>query len=269
MSYCRIILIILTFSTFLFSATKSALADHPSSKARLHFSHPIITESPSPDTKARFDYIFLEDADGGESSDHTLNLELEYAFTRNISIELDVPYTFRDFSEEPNENHFDNIGLGLKLANFSLENYGILLGGGVEFEFPTGDDDEGIGSDEVFEVAPFLSFGYKMNKFEFISFLELGFPFNDGSEDESAEFEYNASVLYHAIENFLQVLFELNGEVAIEGEEEGFSVLNLTPGVKITPFNDKNLALGVGFSFPVTDDKEFDFGLTSSIFYHF
>ncbi len=269
MNFYKNISFISIFTLFLFVASTPGFADHPNSNEGLHFSHPIITESPSPDTKIRFDYSFFSDVEGGESDDHTINLELEYAFSRNISIEADVPYTFRDFSEEENENSFDNISVGLKLASFYLEQHGILLGGGLEFELPTGNDEEEIGSDDIFVIAPFLSFGFKKDRLEIVSFLELGIPVNDGDEDESTEFEYNISFLYNAIDNWLQVLLELNGEVALEGEEEGLSVLNHTPGFKTTPLNDKNFAVGVGLSFPVTDDEEFDFGLTSSVFYHF
>ena len=73
----------------------------------LHFSHPLISESPSPDTKIRLDYFFLdvdgevEDEELGEESEgpqkfkeSTIRLELEYAFTRNISVEANIPYTF-------------------------------------------------------------------------------------------------------------------------------------------------------------------------------
>lgn len=269
MSFLKQIKYVSIFTFFLLLMTTPVFSDHQNSNGTLHFSHPIITESPSPDTKARFDYSFFNDVEGGESDDHILNLELEYAFSRNVSIEADIPYTFRNFSEEENENSFDNIGIGLKLASFYFEQHGILVGGGIEFELPTGNDEDEIGSDDIFEIAPFLSFGFKKDKFEFVSFLELGVPVNDGDEDESTEFEYNISLLYHAIDNWLQVLFELNGEVALEGEEEGFSVLNLTPGFKVTPLSDKKLAIGVGFSFPVTNDEEFDFGLKSSVFYHF
>ena len=109
----------------------------------LHFSHPLISESPSPDTKIRLDYSFLdvdgevEDEELGEEGEgpqkfkeSTINIELEYAFTRNISIEADIPYTFLNVSGGSNENHFNNIEVGLKLASFILEEYGILLGGG-------------------------------------------------------------------------------------------------------------------------------------------
>ncbi|MEQ9619779.1 MAG: hypothetical protein RIG61_11490 [Deltaproteobacteria bacterium] len=247
----------------------------------LHFSHPLITESPSPDTKIRLDYFFLdvdgeaEDEELGEEGEgpsgfkeHTVNLELEYAFTRNISIEADIPYTFLDPDEGSGVSHFNNIEIGLKLASFILEEYGILVGGGIEFGLPTGDDSKGIGSDNIFEIEPFLSFGYKYRILEVVSFLHLGFPVNqNNNQDEGDELGYNLSLLAHATD-WLEVLLEFDGETVLNGEEDGESVLNIDPGIKVAPFSNKDIQIGFGAGFPITDDEEFKYRLIASIFYH-
>lgn len=248
----------------------------------LHFSHPLITESPSPDTKIRLDYFFLnvdgevEDEELGEEGEgpskfkeSTVNLELEYAFTRNISIEADIPYTFINPDEGKDVNHFNNIEIGVKLATFILEEYGILLGGGLEFGLPTGDDEKGIGSDNIFEIEPFLSFGWKYKILEVVSFLHIGFPVNQkGDQNEGDELGYNLSTLVHATE-WLEVLLEFDGETVLNGEEEGESVLNIDPGVKFKPFKSQELHVGFGAGFPVTNDEEFEYRLIASVFYHF
>lgn len=248
----------------------------------LHFSHPLITESPSPDTKIRLDYFFLnvdgevEDEELGEEGEgpskfkeSTINLELEYAFTRNISIEADIPYTFINPDEGKDVNHFNNIEIGVKLATFILEEYGILLGGGLEFGLPIGDDEKGIGSDNIFEIEPFLSFGWKYKILEVVSFLHIGFPVNQkGDQNEGDELGYNLSTLVHATE-WLEVLLEFDGETVLNGEEEGESVLNIDPGVKFKPFKSKDLQVGFGAGFPVTNDEEFEYRLIASVFYHF
>jgi hypothetical protein len=248
----------------------------------LHFSHPLITESPSPDTKIRLDYFFLsvdgevEDEELGEEGEgpskfkeSTVNLELEYAFTRNISIEADIPYTFINPDEGRDVSHFNNIEIGVKLATFILEEYGILLGGGLEFGLPTGDDKKGIGSDNIWEIEPFLSFGWKYKILEVVSFLHVGFPVNQkGDQNEGDELGYNLSTLVHATE-WLEVLLEFDGETVLNGEEEGESVLNIDPGVKFKPFKSQELHVGFGAGFPVTNDEEFEYRLIASVFYHF
>jgi len=256
--------------------------EHSHSNRGLHFSHPLITESPSPDTKFRVDYIFLdvdgeiEDEELGEEGEgpskfkeNTIVLEFEYAFTRNISIEADIPYTFHNVDGGSNENNFNNIEVALKLATFIFEQYGVLLGGGIEFGLPTGDDHKGIGSDNILEIEPFLSFGYKLDNFELVSFLSLGFPVNQkGDQDEGEELGYNVSMLYH-ITDYLEGLIEFDGETVLSGEEEGESVLNMDPGIKIAPFNNKDIKIGVGAGFPLTRDEEFKYRIVASLFYHF
>ncbi len=58
----------------------------------LHFSHPLISESPSPDTKVRFDYIYENTAGEEKGKQNSLRFEGEYAFSRSLSAEIDVPY---------------------------------------------------------------------------------------------------------------------------------------------------------------------------------
>lgn len=283
-SYTRLVCWIFAVAVFLPLNTALPVFAHEdhAHPGGLHFSHPLITESPSPDTKIRLDYIFLnvdgevEDEELGEEGEgpskykeSTVNLELEYAFTRNISIEADIPYTFINPDEGKDVNHFNNIEIGVKLATFFLEEYGILLGGGLEFGLPTGDDDKGIGSDNIWEIEPFLSFGWKYKILEVVSFLHIGFPVNQkGDQNEGDELGYNLSTLVHATE-WLEVLLEFDGETVLNGEEEGESVLNIDPGVKFKPFKSQDLQVGFGAGFPVTNDEEFEYRLIASVFYHF
>lgn len=233
----------------------------------LHFSHPLIAESPSPDTKIRFDGFTF---DGDEDSDR-LRLEVEYAFHPSFSIEVDVPWTSLDDDEGGSTSGLDNIGLGLKFANFAFADKGLLLSYGIEFGLPTGDDAKGIGSDNVFEIEPFLALGYLRGRFELVSFFEFGIPTHQ-KEEEGQEVEtemgVNLSLLYHASRRF-QVLVELDGETVLSGDEEGESVVNVTPGFKVRPVADSSLWLGLGLSTPVSGDGEFDTRVVGSLFYHF
>ena len=60
--------------------------------APLHFSHPLIAESPSPDTKLRFDYTYQREKGEEKAYRHTLRLVGEYAFRPWVSVEIAVPY---------------------------------------------------------------------------------------------------------------------------------------------------------------------------------
>ena len=198
-----------------------------------------------------------------------MRLEGEYAFRPSLSVEVNVPYTFRDSSSEPNENNLDTVEVALKYVNFAFQDKGVLLGGGIELGLPTGDDSKGIGSNNIAEIEPFLDFGYRYERLETIGFVSFGIPTNtNGADEADVEVGWNLSFLYH-ITTRLEALVELDGEVISGGEEDGFTVVNLDPGVKVTPVPGIPLNIGVGFRIPLTDDKEFDVASLVSVFWHF
>lgn len=250
-------------------AASSAFAQDHTHGAPLHLSHPLIAESPSPDTKIRFDYIHFN-RPGDEGRQHTARFEGEYAFTPSLSVEIDVPYTYLDPDEASSEHNLDNTEIGLKYANFALAEKGLLLGGGLELGLPTGDDAKGIGSNNVVEVEPFIDFGYKQGRFEAVGFLAVGFPVNENDENEAdREYEWNLSLLYH-LTPWIETLLELDGEIIDGGEEDGFDTASFTPGIKIRPLRDSTLRLGAGVRLPLaTNEKEFHAMAIGSVFYHF
>ncbi len=237
----------------------------------LHFSHPLVSESPSPDTKIRLNYAFAEgeEEDGEDVEEQEIEVEVEYAFNRAFSVEVVVPYVHVDVDGMPNESNLDNIRVGMKFANFEFEDQGLLLGYGLEFGLPTGDDSEGIGSNHLFEIEPNLNFGYKRGKNELVGFTSFGIPVNQsGGEETETEMGFNLSLLRHVTPRF-EALIELDGGSVLSGPEDGFTVVNLTPGVKVRPFKDHPLDVGLGFSFPITNDEDFDTRTLLSVFYHF
>ena len=133
--------------------------DHEAGQATLHFAHPLISESPSPDTKVRADYALAKETAEEDALIHQVTLEGEYAPVRWMSFEIDVPYTVADRDDEPNRHNLDNLEVAIKLANFSLEDEGILLGGGLELGLPTGNSSNDIGSDRLVVIEPFLDMG--------------------------------------------------------------------------------------------------------------
>lgn len=112
--------------------------------ARLHFFHPMIAESVSPDTKVRIDHQFFDFPDGAE--EHSGVLEAEYAFHPGFSIEVGLPYTYT-------QTALGNLEVMLKFANYAFEEAGLLLGYGVEMGFPTNGSPDGH-ADEHHEDEP-------------------------------------------------------------------------------------------------------------------
>ena len=99
-SLCRRVLCLLTI-VGLFGRAHRLLAqehehEHDPHDGPIHFAHPLFTESPSPDTKLRVDYLFRQVTSGVH--EHSMRLEGEYAFTPSISIEANIPITSRSES---------------------------------------------------------------------------------------------------------------------------------------------------------------------------
>jgi len=239
----------------------------------LHFSHPLIAESPTPDTKIRFDYSFSNGKPGREESPsgdlHTFRAEFEYAFASWLSIEVDVPYSLLSADTGSDQDQFNTVEVALKYANFSLAEKNLVFGGGIELGLPTGKDEEGIGSDHILDVEPFVDFGYKIDSLEIVGFTSFGIPTNEGAENETdLELGWNLSFLYHATES-IEAILEFDGTSAFDGEEDGFASANVTPGVKFQPFDDPNFEVGLGLSIPLAQDRDFDVQPILSIFYHF
>ena len=245
-------------------------SQHDDEPFSLHFSHPLIAESPSPDTKARFDYVYERIHEGIENArQHTLRFEGEYAFHPAFSVEIDAPFVFFDDDGASSESNFGTTEIGFKVANFLLADYGILLGYGLELGLPTGDENKGIGSNNELEIEPFFDVGLKCNDLELVGFISFGIPTNhDKGEEVENEFGFNISSLYHFSSRFIGVL-EIDGETELNGHGEGHTVTNLTPGVKFQPFENTPLDIGVGVSVPLTGRENFEIRSIVSAFYHF
>jgi hypothetical protein len=231
----------------------------------LHFAHPLFAESVSPDRKLRTDFARAWENEGSESE---IELEAEYAFHRSFSIEAVIPYVFLSPDEGASESHLGNVELALKFANFAFEEQGVLLGYGVEFGLPTGNEDKGIGSDHIWEIEPFLNIGVKRGRLEMQAFSIFGIPTNqEEGEEIETEFKYDVTSLYH-VSDRVQALLELNGLVGLSGEEAGEGIVSLSPGIKVAPTSDRHLFFGLGVSVPL-GDEELDPTMRVSAFYHF
>lgn len=259
---------------FIFPCGETAWAQenpsHSHDDTILELSHPLIAESPLPETKVRLDYFFSNDpgkADEAGTGRHTLRFEAEYAFTPWLSLDVAAPYTFLKPDEGKNTDRLDNVKVGLKYANYAFAQRGLLLGGGIDLGLPTGNEEAGIGSDHVVKIEPFVDFGYKRERLEIVGFTFFGLPIN---EEDAADLKlgWNLSVLYHMAPR-IQTLLEFNGEHVFGGEEAGVDVVNATPGIKIEPFADPRIQVGVGVSLPMTSDKQFHARSVFSVFYFF
>ena len=231
----------------------------------LQFAHPLFAESVSPDTELRLHFGHASEHEADESE---VEVEVGYALGRSLSLEIGLPYVVVASGPGGSESNIANLELTLRFANFVFEKHGVLLGYGLGVGFPSGNSVKGIGSDHIWEVAPFLSMGFQRGRFEFVGHSLLGLTTNqhDGEALER-EFHYDVSSLYR-FSNRMQGLVELNGEMAIGGHEAGEGVVAISPGIKVAPVPNRALFIGLGASFPLNEEK-LGPRLRVSTFYHF
>lgn len=277
--------------------------------AGLHFTHPLIAESISPDTKLRIDHQMFDFTDGEHENSGAL--EGEYAFSRSFSIEAGIPYSYT-------ATEFGNFEVLFKFANYAFERAGVLLGYGLEVVAPTNGTPDGEVSEhehgaesslpgrpqrasyptprgrlggravvpaprfsgggggveatlgtQEWEVAPFLNAGLRRGPWELVAWALFAIPFNQ-AEPEEVGTELEYNVsVLYHVSARVQALLELDGSGGISGEAVGEDVANLSPGLRVRLLPDQPLVLGTSVGFPVSDEKAFDFRWATSLFWHF
>src|SRR2546423_13725458 len=114
-AHSRRSLLVATFFLVPFAATNAQEHDEDHDHDHLHFSHPLVTESPSPDTKLRLDYLGARTNDPIEISENTFRLEGEYAFNHSISLAIVTPFVSRTAPSAGRASGLGNIELSSKL----------------------------------------------------------------------------------------------------------------------------------------------------------
>lgn len=267
-AYSRRWLLIVALIITPLSGMKAQEHDDDHDHDHLHFSHPLVTESPSPDTKIRLDYIGTRTSDPTGVSENTFRLEGEYAFNRSVSLAIVTPFTSRTAPATERATSLGNIELSLKAASLAFGERGLLLGGGLSAALPTGSDAKAIGSAHLVELEPFLDAGYKRNALELVGFAILSANFHREAGDAAERnLTFDFSTLYR-IQSRLEGLIEVTTSRALIGTESGSHQTFVAPGIKIYPFTNRQLMFGasVELGTGIVQDTR---ALLLSGFYHF
>ena len=253
------------------SSSEAVALDHPhhdngDDDGPLHFAHPLFTESPSPDTKVRLDYLFRRLTSQGY--EHSVRLEAEYAFTPAVSLEANVPLTSRSESGTT-ANSVGSGEIALKLASYAAAERGLLLGGGVAFGVPTGSDRKAIGSSHLVEVEPYIDAGYKHGETELVTFVSFSTAMhrraNEGREEAVA---LAISGLQHVAER-VEVLAEFQSERSVAGGESGRQTASGALGIKYHLGRVHHLVVGIGGRLPITRERDSEHEVLLSALWHF
>ena len=111
--------------------------EHLHAHPGVDLSHPIVNESPVPETHLRIDYNF---ADVGDGSEHAISATAEYALTQNFSVEAVLPYVFVDPDDGEGADRLGDAIFAVKLATYEFVDHRILPAIGVEVVLPTGNE---------------------------------------------------------------------------------------------------------------------------------
>ena len=247
----------------------AAQDDHDDDHHGIHFSHPLVNESPSPDTKLRLDHLWSRAGDApARTTEQATRVEGEYAFTPALSLAVTVPYVWRDASGADAVRGVGNTELSLKGASARWGERGILVGGGLSVALPTGSDARGIGSSRAVGLEPFADLGVRRGGMQLIAFGHYGTTVRNapGIEGER-ELSFAGSASY-PVAPMIEALLE--GEVVrpMSGQDRA-AATSIAPGVKIFPFANRNVMAGVSAPIGLTGGERSARQLLVSLFYHF
>ncbi|NUQ20201.1 MAG: hypothetical protein HOQ09_04495 [Gemmatimonadaceae bacterium] len=261
-------LVVLVASTAAAQATAHDDHDDDHHHEHLHFSHPLVTESPSPDTKLRVDYLWARSGAGIDRTiDHSVRVEGEYGFSSALSLAVTVPYVWRS-DALANVHGFDDTELSLKAASLRWGEQGVLVGGGLSAGLPTGNDARGIGSSRAIGLEPFVDVGVMRGKLQLVGFAQYGTTVrNPVGVDAERELTFNGSALY-PLGRLAELLVEYETSRVNEAGSAVTSRL-VAPGIKVYPFANRQLMAGISVPVGVPTDAASARGVLVSAFYHF
>ncbi|MDP9204136.1 MAG: hypothetical protein M3P12_01610 [Gemmatimonadota bacterium] len=267
-AYSRRLLLVTTFFLAPLAGMHAQEHEDDHDHDHLHFSHPLVTESPSPDTKLRLDYLGLHTSDVTGVRENVFRLEGEYSFNHSVSLAIVTPFISRTAPAAERASGLGNIELSLKAASLAFGEHGLLLGGGLSAALPTGSDTKGIGSSHLVDLEPFIDAGYKRDALELVGFATLSSTFRRrAGEEAERDLTFDFSALYQ-IQPRLEGLIEVTTARALIGPESGSQQTFVAPGFKVYPFRTRKLMFGasVVFGTGVVHDMH---ALLLSGFYHF
>ena len=234
----------------------------------LHFSHPMVTESPSPDTKLRLDAVFEHIDEPVDGRAVEMRGEYEYAFAPTFSLAVVAPFDRITSPSYARTSGLGDVEISAKAASYAFAHSGVLLGGGMSVGLPTGSDTKGIGSGHLFELSPFVDAAMRRGPVEMVGFLTYSALANrNATDDNERELTFNGSALWRAAEQ-IELLAEIASSRSYGGTESAYSETFLAPGIKWRPAKFEKIAVGASLIRGLGDASSSN-AVQISAFYHF
>lgn len=242
--------------------------DHDHEHEGLHFSHPLLNESPSPDTKLRLDFLWSRTSSGADRvSERGARLEGEYEFMDGVSLAVTVPWV-RQETPFGVAQHTGSTELSLKASSLRWGKQGVVVGGGFSVGLPTGSDAADIGSSRTVELEPFADIGVQLGGLELVAFGHYGTTVhNPTGVDAEKELSFVGSALY-TVRRLAEALLEVETVHPVSSDES--TTTRIAPGLKLYPFPNRHLMAGVSAPIALRQSGQPESrSLIASVFYHF
>jgi hypothetical protein len=219
-------------------------------------------------------------ADGDEGFEFEIEAELEYTLTRRIGVVIEAPYTYLDPVDGESEDGFGDLAIAPRFLLLDSDRF--LVAGNVELEFPTGDEDRGLGAGEIIVAPSFSTWLDLGNRFTLQNNVgvELGADshsevlvwggaltyslYTQGSPDMIRE---DGAVRSHFPTGLLNLIAEIRGELPLDGEDEGIDTAAWILGASYSL--SPHLELRCALTLPAWNPREFDNGAIFGVIYHF
>jgi hypothetical protein len=260
--------------TFLFAARPAAVhaqdehEHHDHEHEGVHFSHPLLNESPSPDTKFRLDFVSSRVGSGEERvTERGARLEGEYEFAEGVSLAVTVPWVRRE-TALGNVQGMGSTELSLKAVSQRWGHHGVVVGGGFSVGAPTGSDEKGIGSSRTVELEPFADIGWMRGPLELVAFGHYGATVHNPTGVESErELSFTESAVV-TVSRLAEALLELETVHPLGSDEPTKN--RIAPGLKLYPFPNRHIMAGISAPIALKRSGQPDSrALIVSAFYHF
>ncbi len=228
---------------------------------------------------ARTEFFFVErhihlrldevrGADGGVVDELEFEAELVYALNDRFVFIGTIPVVHLNPQSEPSTTGVGDFKFGLRMMAYNGERDGLLFG--LDVVTPTGDPDRELGGDTLLLPSANWVHDFGCGTYMF-NVVTWEMPIDvDQPEDL---FLYDLVVLHSflntadfAMFRYLTSSLELNTEVVINGPSAGDTVVDATLGLTWL-VGDEN-ELSVGWSFPLSGDRNFDTQLVFNLIRH-
>jgi len=201
----------------------------------------------------------VDGADDGEVDELEFETEITYALSDRVIVGIGAPLVSINPIDGENTTGFGDLELSVHMLAFNGPRDGVLFG--LSATVPTGDPDRDLGEGNTV-LEPHATwvhdFGCGTHMFNVVAF-EIPIEVDEAENELHHDFVIAQCLVGTADAAFFRYLtpsFEVNTTSTINGPESGRTVVNFTTGMAwiVTDANE----MSVGWSFPVSGDRDFD-----------